>query len=173
MNPLASIKYHYWGKAECGKENVFSTALEMFRKGGIRPFFVGASATITRDLVFGGFFAIFRHKLLRMGNESNHSNNVSNNFMVNLVSGCLATILSSPFNYVRNVHYATPPDIHPPSAYQILLKLWKVSKTKGTFISQFQYLQGNLRIGWGTARVGCGMAFGAKVYAFCSEYTTK
>jgi hypothetical protein len=147
----------------------------MFFKGGIRPFFVGASATITRDLVFGGFFAIFRHNILRTGNENDHSYNanVSNNFIVNLVSGCFATVLSSPFNYVRNVHYATPPETIPSSAIQILLKLWRDSKSKGSIISQLKYLQGNLRIGWGTARVGCGMAFGAKVYAFCSDYTTE
>lgn len=34
-------------------------------------------------------------------------------------------------------------------------------------------MQGRLRIGWGTTRVGCGMAIGAKIYHICADSSTR
>jgi hypothetical protein len=68
MNPISSVKYHYWGAETLlmeGKEaNFWSTAKDMLAKGGVRIFFVGSMATISRDLVFGGAYALLRHELL-------------------------------------------------------------------------------------------------------------
>jgi hypothetical protein len=40
---------------------------------------------------------------------------------------------------------------------QILRNLWIEAVKQGGFIEGASYLQHRLRIGWGTARVGCGM----------------
>ena len=56
MNPLAAVKYSFWGAAEAERYKTFAeTAVEMFKKGGLRIYFVGAAATVSRDLVFGMF----------------------------------------------------------------------------------------------------------------------
>ncbi len=190
MNPVSAIKYHYWG-VECGKQNFYSTAINMFRKGGLSPFMVGATATISRDLVFGGIFAFLRHELLASHRRNNGitSNKklqpsgtdylinqvlnapthllfvVGTSFLIDVVSATLATVLSSPINFVRNTHYATPPGVTPLPAYKILLKLWDDAANESTTQGKLRNLQSKLRLGWGSARVGCGMAFGAQVYS--------
>lgn len=56
MNPLAAVKYSFWGAKEAERYKTFAeTAVEMFKKGGLRIYFVGAAATVSRDLVFGEF----------------------------------------------------------------------------------------------------------------------
>lgn len=164
MNPLSAIKYQYWGKNEC-EQNFITTAKSMFAKGKFRPFFVGTSATIIRDLLFGGTFAILRHEILYI-NDKEHIPSI---FFVNLISGCFATVISSPMNYVRNMHYATSPDKKAISTLETLDSLYQKSKSSKNLIGRFLFLQRQLRIGWGTLRVGCGMALGAQIYARCTK----
>lgn len=174
MNPLSYIKYHYWGKAECGKENVFSTASHMYRKGGIAMFFVGTKATIYRDFIFGGIFSLMRHDLLthvkrdQPKSKDNHINQF-NIFLVDLISASAATVASSPFNYVRDMHYSTSPDQQVLSIRKQIWKLWEESCQQQTTREQIVLLLRKLRIGWGTARVGCGMASGSFLYSLCSS----
>jgi hypothetical protein len=174
MNPLSYIKYHYWGKAECGKENVFSTAADMYRRGGSSMFFVGTSATIYRDFIFGGIFSIMRHDLLthvKRDQPRSKDNKINrfNIFLADLVSACTATVASSPFNYVRDMHYSTPPDQQVLPIKKQIWKLWEESCQQKTAREQLVLLLRKLRIGWGTARVGCGMASGSFLYSLCSS----
>ena len=88
----------------------------MYRIGGIRPFFAGTIATMTRDLLFGGTFAVLRHLSYDPTKNSTHphdNNNNNNNkslanhaneLYINLFAASVATIVSSPHNYVRNIH---------------------------------------------------------------------
>jgi len=230
MNPISAVKYHYWG-TPTGKENFFSTSADMWRRGGLRTFLVGTGATVNRDLVFGGVYAFMRHEFLPAAQNSDRGGSSEGDgdkggapngrgmsriaapgpgFFVNLVAACSATIISSPWNYVRNVHYATQRGAPPMSAAAILRDLWAESllereKGGGAVFSQLRFLQTKLRIGWGTvssdlsssfllfthsscltqltlcsttphppftipqARVGCGMAFGARFYDWCSQ----
>jgi hypothetical protein len=147
----------------------FKTAKEIYRQGGIRHFFLGTNATVQRDLVFGGSFALLRHQVIPAMFGPQKDGKKKAGFTVNVISGCLATIFSSPLNYIRNVHYATLPSSEPESAMKILRDLHTNSTKEPTFSRQFHYVQSRLRIGWGTARVGCGMAFGAYVYEFLSR----
>ena len=39
-----------------------------------------------------------------------------------------------------------------------------------TSYGKVSFLLSQLRIGWGTARVGCGMGVGAYLYSLCSQY---
>jgi len=255
MNPIAAVKYHYWG-TPTGKENFFSTAADMWRQGGLRIFVVGTGATVNRDLIFGGVYAFMRHELLpRSSSTSSFSTSQSQSqslslslsqpqaqsqsqvqgssappgFFVNLIAACSATIISSPWNYIRNVHYATERGTQPQSALSILQNLWQEALKQDSLLKTLRHLQTRLRIGWGSvsteesvscvlcpescvmclaalamfksdscfpplyiftnifhppislsstnpssllqiikARVGCGMAFGARFYDFCS-----
>lgn len=170
MNPLSSVKYHYWGSFDCGKENFASTAQRMYSKGGIRPFFVGSTATIMRDVVFGGTYSALRHELIHsIHSRYPESKSKSVSFLVNMVSAVVATFLSSPFNYVRSRHYATPSDQRPLSAYHILTEVWSSARKQDAVAKQWTYLVGRFQLGWGTLRVGCGMAFSSQLYMFISN----
>lgn len=152
----------------------------MFQRGGFKPFFVGSTATIGRDLVFGGFFALFRHELFSRTKSSSAGSSSSkqpgDKFLVNLFAASAATILSSPLNYVRNIHYATPPDVKPDTFWKIFSDLVCNALREPTLLQKLSYIQSRYRIGWGTARVGCGMAFGSYIYNQCAQteiYTSK
>ena len=173
------MQYRYWGKAECGQEAgvaALHTAKEMFRAGGIRPFFVGASATMSRDLLFGGVFAFCRHMPSSSASSSwrvlpPDTDPKRRALVVDLCAGTLATVLSSPLNYVRNMHYATPPHVPPLSATALLAQLWTDAMAEKSALATFSHLQRKLRLGWGTLRVGCGMCFGGYLYSLCKQLT--
>jgi hypothetical protein len=144
----------------------------MYRRGGLRCFFVGTGATIKRDIIFGGFFALCRHEqtlLFPVKDGEIKPPSKTREFLVNVASAAVATILSSPMNYVRVIHYATPPDVKPDGDMSILKALWRSAMAKATVWEQLVYLQQRLRIGWGTARVGVGMAFSATLYNYCAR----
>ena len=190
MNPLAAIKYNFWGRSESARARSFlDAAKEMYRKGGARIYYVGASATIARDLVFGGVYGVLRHEMPlllgnngRKGTDDENSNSSSGDytrdsrevlskpsFVVNLVAAMIATVLSSPWNYIRNIHYATPYGQAPEKPLAIMSKLWENACNHDKFLQRVFHLQVQLRVGWGTARVGCGMAFSSQVYQICSK----
>lgn len=173
MNPISSIKYHYWGTPELKKENFWTIATSMLKKGGIRAFFVGSLATISRDVVFGGSFAYFRHELLpffsfRISTSSSKYPN-SKSFAVDVAAGLIATTFSSPLNYVRNIHYSVPPGVKADSVNKVLCDLWKQAAAEETLSGRLGHLQSSLRLGWGTARVGCGMALAAQFYSLSKQ----
>lgn len=182
LNPLAAVKvcypkwcetrqfiltlnyqYHTWGIEECFREHFFATARKMYSQGGIRPFVAGTVATVSRDMTFGGCFALLRHS------AQTPDDTKTKKVVINIFAGFMATLLSSPMNYVRNIHYATPPSECHQSALTILCQLWKMSSQETSFFSRLVYLQHKLRVGWGTARVACGMALGAHIYDICSK----
>ena len=235
MNPMSSIKYHYWGASggsvdfsgsgPTGVKNTFiSVAMNMLQRGGLRPFFVGANATISRDVIFGGLFAYLRHELPRLplfssycscecnpdsdtnspasssqrmplksaaissnrptsiyttstsSNEKRTATEINcdtvpkkfeirHTFLTDLIAGLVATTVSSPMNYVRNIHYSLPPDIIPSSAATVLRDLWHKALEEETLLGKLSHLQSRLRLGWGTARVGCGMAVASQCYS--------
>jgi len=168
MNPFARIKYQYWGRSQTQtiQGSFIKIGVDMFKQGGLRPFFVGASATIQRDVVFGAFYAILRHEL---ASDTAHAPGM-NQFSANVVAASVATILSSPYNYIRNMNYATPPGISPKSGSSVMLELWRNAMQETTLRTRLSHVQSRLRIGWGTARVGCGMAVSAKLYSLCSKF---
>ena len=155
-------QYHMWGIEECEREHFFATVRNMYAQGGVRPFVAGTFATVTRDMSFGGSFALLRHAL-----QSPEDTRWKKG-LVNMFAGFVATLLSSPLNYVRNIHYATPPSLKHRTARRILSDLWHKSAQEPTLSARCIYLQHQLRVGWGTARVACGMALGAHVYEMCS-----
>lgn len=74
-----------------------------------------------------------------------------------MLAAGFACMVSSPLNYVRNIKYGTPSHQKPPTTYEALMELWVEAKQSGRPAS---FLQSQLRIGWGTLRVACGMSVG-------------
>lgn len=159
LNSLTAIKYRSW---ETGG-SMFATARYMLRKGGLRPFFKGINSTVTRDTVFGGSFAFLTHVFVKALQQkaSKYDNNIPVKFIGTTLAGAVATVLSSPFNYVRTIQYATSPGKRPPSALCVLNSLYKEARINETPLS---FVQQRLRVGWGTFRVAIGMALGWQIY---------
>jgi hypothetical protein len=183
------LQYHYWGKQD--PENFVATAVQMYKQGGFKLFFAGTQATVCRDLVFGAVYAVLRHSG-RLHDKLNRDGTVNSlsKFWHNMVAAFAATIVSSPLNYVRNIHYAMPPDQYAGSSLQILRELWHDTNVikvplnpvprptafnfrvvsvvlQSPILYRLIFLQRRLRIGWGTTRVAVGMAFASQVYEKC------
>jgi hypothetical protein len=127
----------------------------------------GTFATVTRDMSFGGCFSVIRHGLhMNIGVDSTTGGKrkKEHKFVIDMIAAICGTIVSSPLNYVRNMHYATHPSEPLQSTRAILGGLWSRSSTANSAWHRLLFLQHQLRIGWGTLRVGCGMAVGGKIY---------
>jgi hypothetical protein len=131
--------------------NFISTARAMFKGGGARPFMFGLIPTVVRDAVFGCVYTGGRHWL---GSDTTG----------NMAAAVAATTASSPFNLARNAQFATSPQDRPPSIRRTLGALLTETASKEGPTARFFYVQQRLTLGWGTTRVGLGMALGAQVY---------
>ena len=161
-----------WGAPAESQKTFLATAKEMFRKGGLNIFLLGSSSTLARDIIFGGVFATMRHQLLTHFSDPADRTLSTHRYLINMFSACCATVLSSPLNYVRNIQYAHNPasNTDKMTISRILGSLWGQTKEQRGWVHRMAYLQRNLRIGWGTARVGCGMAFSEQIYAYCIHH---
>lgn len=155
LNPLSIAKYHAWGT----EKHWAAAVAHLYGRGGLVSYFRGINATLARDMVWGGTFAMVNFSLTPPTGEQG----VQRKYSVygSLVAGVTATVLSSPFNFVRNIHFATHPRQPVRPALEILSRL-----KRHAFESEapFRYLQMRLCLGWGTARVGVGMALTATLY---------
>ena len=184
LNGLTAIKYASW---ESERGGFSSTARAMWRQGGVRPFMKGIVPTVLRDTLFGGVFALskegcaraLRGLQRRAASQQPPSvvarslyaftqhNTKSVDFLSSLIAGALGTVVSSPFNFVRNIKYGWPAADTPPSASRILQQLADEARRRrrqGGLQAALSHLQDRLRIGWGTARVAVGMAVGYEIY---------
>ncbi|KTD53774.1 hypothetical protein Lsan_4184 [Legionella santicrucis] len=170
-NSISAIKYHTWGHENASFR---SSIREMWRLGGIKPFLKGTTATMTRDMVFGSTYEMLRSLISstvkKSENKTPNENKSSLEFIHNATAAGVATIVSSPFNYVRNMQYATPPNLKPPTTKEALTKVWNESKnSQRSFLGRMSFFQQQFRIGWGTARVAVGMAVGQKLFNWTQE----
>lgn len=173
LNPLTAIKYKTWGKTEKlralravgvdvdqKRRTMIRTASGMIRKAGsLRPFFNGLAPTVYRDVVFGGCYTWLRLQIQWwLDLQPNEQ------YIGNFVAAGLATVASGPFNYARNIQYATSSRDRAQNTVQILQELMEQVAKEKTAIQKWSLLQNRLRIGWGTARVALGMTFAHSVY---------
>lgn len=170
LNGLTAIKYQSWAT----NDSLVRAAGHMFREGGVSPFLKGINSTVTRDTVFGGCFGFLQHLLqsslatrFKQTPELQGSNKDGFKFIASMISGAVATIVSSPFNYVRNMQYATPPGQLPPSTMACLGELYAEARSHPR---RFKFVQERFRIGWGTFRVAIGMAFGWDLYTRAKKF---
>jgi hypothetical protein len=148
-------------------------------------------------------FAFSRHELLPyLANKETKSGrkrmeNSRQPFLLDFVSASVATAASSPFNYVRNVHYAVPSGQTAESHVKILTDLYRETARQSTLRARWDLVSTRLRIGttceprptpplvsvhpftrlkntrcqgWGTLRVGCGMGLASQIYSVLKSY---
>mmetsp|Transcript_43413 Transcript_43413/g.114804 ORF Transcript_43413/g.114804 Transcript_43413/m.114804 type:complete len:282 (-) Transcript_43413:12-857(-) len=169
LNPLSLIKYHTWGVTE-ERRWFMTTARRLYRDAGPMVFARAAFSSALRDATFGLCFGLRKH-FPRAGGEPATP---TQEFAAAIGCAAAGTALSSPFNYVRNMTYAE--QSHVPlesfrSAYtfwrRVLGELAKEAREHPTLRGRVSFLQGRLRLGWGTARVAVGMAITDQIYSTC------
>eukprot|EP00040_Diaphanoeca_grandis_P000012 m.14134 g.14134 ORF g.14134 m.14134 type:complete len:296 (-) comp10013_c0_seq1:146-1033(-) len=158
LSPLAIIKYQTWGHPDDNRS--FSRmARRMYLNGGMGAFTRGMRATIARDVIFGCSFTWGRKRLhdehLMVGTYRLPE------FVPDFIAAGCATILSAPFNFVRNVQFAKSTSV--PRLTQRLALTELISETRASE-SPLRCVLTRLRIGWGTTRVAAGMALTAGVF---------
>ena len=85
-------------------------------------------------------------------------------WIANMTAAALATIVSGPFNLVRNIQYATKSRHVADTVGTVLTNFVIETQSRPTLIEKIKYVQNRLRIGWGTVRVAVGMSFGHYIY---------
>jgi hypothetical protein len=164
LNPISAVKYKTWGREV--NRGMLHEVLGMLRKAGsLRPFFNGLSPTVTRDVVFGGTYTWLRLQIPVWCNLPAHQH-----WIGNFVAAAMATVMSGPFNYVRNIQFATRSHEKAASTMDILRDLAQQTGAQNGATEKLQLLQNRLRIGWGTARVAMGVTFAHTLYDWLHEH---
>ena len=115
MAPLAMIRYQTWGQPD-SERGVLSRARTMYQEAGPSSFYRGLGATVARDCVFGGTFGALRQRL-RVEAEHSPAAGATGlpvsalHFAADTCSAGVATTISAPLNYARNMQCA--PTLHP------------------------------------------------------------
>lgn len=159
LNPLSAVKYKTWGRDV--NRGMMTEVKEMWHKGGLRPFFNGLRPTLYRDVAFGGCYTYLRYVINGKLVSPEHQ------WIGNVIAAAFATVVSGPFNLARNVQYATRSKKQAPTIPQVFEKLAEQVAEQPTLSGKLHLLQNRLRIGYGTARVAFGMAFGHYIYDQC------
>ena len=90
-------------------------------------------------------------------------------FMAATIAAAVATTLSAPVNYARNIQYSVALGQPAPSIYQAIKQLVEETKRYPPQ-TKYAHLSNQLQFGWGTARVTIGMAVGQLVYESARDY---
>ena len=174
-NPLNAIKYRTWGRAT--NRGMAGEARAMWTKGGARPFFNGLLPTMLRDVVFGGCYTFLRLRIYQLQGSGEADGagvpDASRKWIGNMAAAGIATVVSGPFNLARNEQYAAKARNPRPSMVHVLRNLWweaRAARNAHGTLAGWSYVQQRLRVGWGTVRVACGMAFGHHVYDACMAW---
>mgnify|MGYP005848476991 CR=1 FL=1 len=157
LNPLSTVKYKTWSRMY--NRGMVHEAFSMLQKGGHGVFFKGLTPTLLRDVTFGGFYTF-----IRLQAQYTYDIPPEHQWMANLLAASLATVASGPFNLARNIQYNTKSAHAAPTVTEVLMELVHEVKQIEKTRYKLSYVQNRLRIGWGTARVAMGIAFGHWVY---------
>ena len=164
LNPLSAIKYRTWQREV--SQGMWREALGMLQKAGnLRPFWNGLLPTLYRDVAFGGCYTYLRFHIQRVGRLEQ--------WQANILAAACATIVSGPFNYVRNIQYGTRSQERALSTWSILVDLWWEAAGQKDLVRRVRFIMTRLRMGWGTARVALGMSLGHTIYDMLQDQISK
>ena len=144
----------------------------VLEKGGVASLFRGTHATICRDVVWGGTYAVLRHGLPALlcpdadvdaGEVRVHGASTFQ-FSCNVVAALVATVVAAPFNFVRNIQYGHLTERRERKMVQTLKQVWREAANHQS--GRAMYLVSRMNVGWGTLRVGVSMGVGSQLYAF-------
>jgi hypothetical protein len=225
LNNLQAIKFRMWSESGDNPPGFIKTAQGMYRTGGVKVFFRGLLITVQRDAVYGVIYESLRHsKWLANGLErgtasfyrlrddsapgktQRHTTDMRLDksvphdvqlaaLILNFFASWLATVASSPFNYLRSLAYGAPSNAVPLKMRHLgwsLITQARYVYHHGESFSRIAYqdhpdlksdgrrhplqtarwINGKLNIGWGSVRVGLGMAIGQYVFAFVQAAMT-
>lgn len=153
LNPFTVIKYYTWKD----KNNILNrVAKELIKTQRHKILTHGLNMTITRDIIFSiGYLNIRDH-------YKKYSDNKLLYFGLNMGGVALATIASSPFNYIRTKIFENGFE-KKTCVLKTLKDLHYESKYSGSYV---RYMLGRLCIGYGTARVAVGISSGQLMYDY-------
>ena len=162
LNQMSVVKYYTWGRKN---RRFIDSSKHIIRNGGFNVLFKGVNATISRDIVFGIVYEVSRSSFRNMT-----SNDTSGSVIVvsNFIAAALATTVSGPFNFARNMKYATSVSKTPPSTFYCIYKLLILDSFKQE--KPFSYLQQRMKVGWGTARVAVSMASSQWIFDYIKNW---
>jgi hypothetical protein len=167
-NPISAIKYFTWGDET---RKFYISSLEMWNKGGITPFIKGTLATVSRETSYSTSYELMRYLLRQKFVDPNKSTqNASFNlftaeFACNVLAAAIGTVASSPFNYARNLQYASTPEDKAPKIKKVLTDLWKESTPHvGKGLGRAGFFADTLKIGWGTFGSAVKMGLGQFIF---------
>lgn len=154
--PFNAVKYAMWSHSaeSSARPTVWRTGFELYKNGGVSRLMRGAVPTLMRDMTFGLTFSSLRHQ-------------GDGGFMVNMGAACIATAVSSPFNYVRMKVYAPEKGETRKTSAVILEELGREVAKRRDVRAQAMFLFSRLNVGWGAMRVGLGMGLGSQIYSTC------
>ncbi|AYV75134.1 MAG: hypothetical protein Terrestrivirus1_8 [Terrestrivirus sp.] len=145
-SPINVIKMFNWNQ-DTNNKKLRILGMEMYKKYGYSVFFKGLECTMLRDSLFSSIFYGLSTKY-----------NEEKNMVKDICFGTIGTIVASPINYARNEKY-----------FNFDKKITVIDVTKELFTD---IKNGNIKnlifhklnIGWGTLRVGVGMALSKQIY---------
>lgn len=157
-SPLSAIKMTNWNTDH--KKKLYNLAVSMHEKGGGKSFFRGTTITLKREIAFGSLFGYL---------SFNHNDKKS--MFLDIIYISLATIVASPFNYIRVMIYRSP--IENTATFMNVIKELKHDvelNCEKSFLPKLQYICINkFNIGWGTLRVAIGMSISRQIYILLNE----
>lgn len=155
LNHLQAVKYRMWSD----NRGTFSeVATQMWRVGGARVLIRGVGVSVMRDATFGIVYETLR--VPQYSKDRSHTTQ----FLLNIIAGAAGSVVSSPINFTRNLIYGAPFNSSPLPARQLLSFLWMEVQGR-TLLEKFQHINARLNVGWGSMRVGVGMACGQALFS--------
>jgi len=160
-NPLNVIKMNNWNHIVSKTEKcpkLLDLAIEIKKKYGYGEFYKGMIYTVSRDVLFSSAFYYLSNNY-----------NKKKSFLNDALFGSVATIIVSPVNYFRNRLYF---DFDKKITLKYMVKeTMAETKQKQTVAKQISFLLfSKFNIGYGSLRVGLGMAMSKKLYDLLNYY---
>jgi hypothetical protein len=149
-SPMTVTKMYNWNQEQ--SKSLYTLSHNLYKTYGLTAFVRGLHCTMLRDSIFAVTF-------YGLSSKFNKQRCLTNDVLY----GSIATLVSSPINYVRNMSYFN------------FNKKIKVSDVLKDLKNDIKYKNYNelfikkLNCGWGTLRVGLGMATSKKIYEIISD----
>jgi len=144
LNPFNVIKYKSYGN----NTSTYNSFMTTYNKHGFRFMKIGLSSLIMRDFIFNLVYL----NLKKTNNE----------LIYNCGVICTASIISSPFHFIRNMKYNNDESIY--NIMKSFTNDLKITKNK------FPYIIKQFGIGYGTLRTITGVYVGQVMYSSLKEF---
>ena len=165
LNTLQLLKYRMWTD---GEDSVRACLKKLHSQGGNSIFFRGIGISVVRDMIFGITYEGLRGKRShKPKNQQQSSKDSLVLFGKDWCAASVACVMSSPLNYCRNIYYGAAPRSCPiPPYYLIRYMVIDAHRSAPTLIGKWNKVNSKLNVGWGSLRVGAGMAIGQFTFEF-------